>query len=574
MWNFAVWAPQARSVAVQIQNQNHSLLKTEGDWWRVEVAEATAGTDYFFVVDGGKPVPDPRSAWQPHGVHGPSRAFNQNSFAWTDANWRAEPLESAIIYELHIGTFTKAGTFESAIERLPYLKELGVTHVELMPVNEFSGDWGWGYDGVDLYAPHHVYCGPSGPDALKRLVAACHERGLAVILDVVYNHLGPAGNYLSLFGPYFTDRQTTPWGNAVNLDGPGSAEVRRFFCENALLWLRDYHMDGLRLDAIHALIDNSEVHFLAQLAGEVKAFGREKFLIAESDLNDPIVVRERNAGGYGMDAQWSDDFHHALHALLTGETSGYYSDFGGMEPVAKALRDSFVYDGAFSKGRKRPHGAPAKDVPQHRFLGYAQTHDQVGNRAQGERLSHLVSEGRVKIAAALVLLSPFTPMLFQGEEFAASTPFQYFTHHEDEELARAVSEGRKRDYGGDDWRVEDVPDPQDPATFERSKLDWSELNGESHRAMLGWYRALIALRKSRAELSGREAAGVEVKYGDGWLELVRGTIHVLCNFASEPRALKIAPGADILLASYEDARLDGGIGVLPGENVLVFHRGS
>ncbi len=563
MWVFTVWAPRAETVNVIVGGTAHALTKEEGGWWRADLLSAGPGVDYFYSVDGGKPVPDPRSPWQPAGVHGPSRTVDHEAFPWTDKYWRPGPLSDAIIYELHVGTFTPAGTFASTIERLDHLRDLGITHVELMPVCEFSGSWGWGYDGVDLYAPHHAYGGPEG---LKRLVDACHARGLAVILDVVYNHLGPAGNYLASLGPYFTPHHRTPWGDAINLDGPDSPEVRRFLCDNAFLWLRDYHIDGLRLDAVHALIDTSPVHFLAQLADEVKAYDSSKLLIAESDWNDPVAVRPTAEGGYGMDAQWSDDFHHALHAVLTGETSGYYADFGAIDQVAKAFTHNFVYDGGYSRYRKRTHGAPAADLPRYRFLAYSQTHDQVGNRAQGDRLGHLVSPGRLKTAAALVLLSPFTPMLFQGEEFAASSPFQYFTQHDDPELARAVSEGRKREYGDDEWHIDRVPDPQDPATFERSKLHWDEAGRTPHRDMLAWYSALIRLRKS---LTARFGSTIEVDHGPGWIQIVRGSIFICCNLASNARAFPLPQNAQILLASVECARPGGSTSLLPGESVIV-----
>ena len=444
-------------------------------WWTAEAVSAAPGTDYAFRLDGGPPLPDPRSVWQPQGVHGPSRVLDHGAFPWTDGRWQQGPLPSAVLYELHVGTFTPEGTFEAAIARLDHLVDLGITHVELMPVAEFPGSRGWGYDGVDLYAPHHAYGGPEG---LKRLVNACHAKGFAVLLDVVYNHLGPAGNYLERFGPYFTARHQTPWGPAVNLDGPGSDEVRRFFCDNALMWLRDYHLDGLRLDAVHALVDTSAVSFLEQLAAEVHALeahlGRHLVLIAESDLNDPRVVRPPELGGYGLGAQWSDDFHHALHTVLTGERDGYYADFGSLADLAKALTGTFVYDGRYSHFRGRRHGRPTAGLTGDHFLGYLQNHDQIGNRAQGERSSHLPNSGRLKIAAALVLTSPFIPLLFQGEEWGASTPFQYFTDHDDPELGRAVREGRRVEFAGFGWAPEAIPDPQDPATFARSKLDWQE----------------------------------------------------------------------------------------------------
>ncbi|HJU11031.1 MAG TPA: malto-oligosyltrehalose trehalohydrolase [Candidatus Binataceae bacterium] len=415
-----VWAPKAKTLVLEIDNQLLSMHPENVGWWSIETELVQPGVDYAFVLDGGNPLPDPRSQSQPDGVHGRSRIIDHESFRWSDQHWNPPPLSSAIVYELHIGTFTPEGTFDAAIKKLDYLTGLGVTHVELMPVAEFSGDRGWGYDGVDLYAPHHAYGGPEG---LKRLVDACHARGLAVLLDVVYNHFGPSGNYLAQFGPYQTGHYRTPWGDAVNFDGPGSTEVRRFLCDNALMWLRDYHIDGLRLDAIHAIVDTSAINFLEQLANEVSALqarlGRHLVLIAESNLNDPRIIHPIEAGGYGIDAQWSDDFHHALHTLLTGERSGYYADFGTLAPLAKALRQAFVYDGCYSQYRERCHGRSPIGLSGHRFLGYSQTHDQVGNRAKGERSSMLMNVDRLKIAAALVMTGPFVPMLFQGEEWGA-----------------------------------------------------------------------------------------------------------------------------------------------------------
>ncbi|MDQ1445700.1 MAG: maltooligosyltrehalose trehalohydrolase, partial [Acidimicrobiaceae bacterium] len=411
MTQFRVWAPTPESVAVEVGGERVPMAAADRGWRVAEVDWAGPGDDYRFVVDGD-PLPDPRSAFQPEGVHGPCRVVDHAAFPWTDHGWRGLHLPSAVLYELHVGTFTPEGTFEAVVPKLDHIVELGVGAIELLPVGEFSGSRGWGYDGVDLYAPHHAY---GGPDGLKKLVDACHHRGLAVVVDVVYNHLGPSGNYLSRFGPYFTDRYNTPWGDALNFDGADSDEVRRFFIDNALMWLRDYHIDGLRLDAVHAIVDTSATHLLEQLAGEVEVLsahvGRPLTLIAESDLNDPRVVARREAGGYGMDAQWSDDFHHALHAALTGEKSGYYEDFGGLAHVATAMRQAFVYAGDYSPHRKRVHGRKPLGIAGHRFLGYLQNHDQVGNRAVGERSSHLMSTGRLKVGAALVLLSPFVPML-------------------------------------------------------------------------------------------------------------------------------------------------------------------
>lgn len=534
------------------------MTKTDNGWWQAAVVEAQPGSEYRFKVDDGEPIPDPRSQFQPRGIHGPSRLIDHKAFKWTDAHWQAPPLASAIIYELHIGTFTNQGTFLAAVERLDYLVELGITHVEIMPVNQFSGTSGWGYDGVDLYAPHFSY---GTPDELKQLVNACHTKGLAVLLDVVYNHFGPTGNYLNRFGPYFTEAYHTPWGAAVNLDHAGSPEVRRFFLDNALMWLRDYRFDGLRLDAIHAFYDRSAIHFLEDLSSEVDALaahlGRHFALIAESDLNDPQIVTPREAGGFGIDAQWSDDFHHALHTVLTGENKGYYQDFGSLEQMAKALQRAFVYDGLSSPHRERIHGRPIYGLSGHHFLAYAQNHDQVGNRAQGERLSHLLSLGRSKIAAALVLTSAYIPMLFQGEEFGASSPFQYFTHHDDPDLGRKVSEGRKSEFAAFGWAPEDVPDPQDPATFERSKLAWAETTEEPHAVLLEWHRKLIALRRQYSSLTDGQLDRVKVRFDEQarWLVVRRGAVELVCNLGSAKQAIPITAGGEVVLCSETEYQL-------------------
>ncbi len=538
MHEFRVWVPTAKRVEVQIGEVRFPMQRSEGGWWKAEIASAGPGADYGFVVDGAGPFPDPRSAWQPNGVHGLSRVVEHESFEWQDSGFRQAPLSHAVIYEVHAGTFTPPGTFEGAIERLDHLSRLGVTHVELMPVNAYAGNHGWGYDGVDLFAPHPAY---GGPEDLKRLVNACHQRGLAALLDVVYNHLGPSGNYLGKFAPhYFNSRYHTPWGAAINFDGAHSDEVRRFFCDNALMWLRDYHFDGLRLDAVHAILDTSALPFLEQLGAEVKQLaarlGRPLVVIPESSLNDPRLLWPVERGGFGLDAQWSDDFHHALHTVLTGESSGYYKDFGTLADLAKALANAFVYDGQYSAHRQRRHGRPPAGLDGHHFLGYAQNHDQVGNRGRGERLSQLVSLGRAKIAAACVLTSPFVPMLFQGEEWGASTPFQYFTDHPEPELARAVREGRRNEFAAFGWNPEEVPDPQAPETFERSKLDWSELTRAPHAELLDWHRQLIQLRRREAALRDGRLERVNTRFDEAarWFAIERPPILVVCNLA--PRA--------------------------------------
>jgi maltooligosyltrehalose trehalohydrolase len=569
---FKVWAPKAKTVSVKIGNTIHAMKKTNGGWWQAEVTEAGPGTDYAFIIDGSDPaVPDPRSMWQPHGVHKPSRIVDHSAFSWTDQQWQAPPLSFAIIYESHIGTFTAEGTFDAAQHHLAYLKDLGITHVELMPVNAFPGKRGWGYDGVDLFAPHEAY---GGPNALKRLVNACHEHGLAVLLDVVYNHLGPSGNYLGKFGPYFTHLHNTPWGDAVNLEDAGSHEVRRFFCDNALMWLRDYHFDGLRLDAVHAYMDRSAIHFMEQLSTEVRTLeaetGRQYAVIAESDLSNPRFVNSPEAGGYGMDAQWSDDFHHALVTVLTGDRTGYYSDFGSIADLAKSLKSVFVYDGIYAPHRDRIHGRPVEGLSAWKFLGYSQNHDQVGNRAKGERLCHLVNPDRAKIAAALVFTAPFVPMLFQGEEWAATSPFQYFTDHE-VELGKLVSEGRKKEFAAFGWNPDDIPDPQDEQTFLRSNLNWSEQSQPQHAEMLDWYKRLIDLRKAQPDLTDGSLEATHVDYNEEqkWLAMQRGSIEIAVNLGSNPLKRTVPAGVSILLASAESAKLEQTVLTLPPNSIAI-----
>lgn len=580
MHQFEVWAPKAKSISVQVGMESLKLLgPDDSGWWHLQVESAGPSTDYGFLLDEDRTVyPDPRSQWQPNGVHALSRVYDQSAFRWTDQRFQAPPLASAIIYELHVGTFTSEGTLDAAIERLDYLCDLGITHVELMPVASFAGKYGWGYDGVSLFAVHEPY---GGPDALKRFVDAAHNRGLAVLLDVVYNHFGPAGNYTGKFGRYLTDAHRTPWGGAVNLEEAGAHQVRRFFCDNAMMWMRDFHIDGLRIDAVHAFVDRSAIHFLEQLAMETETLGatlgRRLMLIAESDLNDPRIVTPRDCGGYGMDAQWSDDFHHALTTVLSKERlTGYYEDFGSIAQLTKALEKTFVYDGIFSRHRNRIHGRPGHQLSQHRFLGFIQNHDQVGNRAMGDRISEIAGIDRAKIAAALVLLGPFVPLLFEGEEWGASSPFLYFADHDDPELARQVSSGRKREFAAFGWDPASIPDPEKQETFLRSKLNWGELSGPTHAEMLAWYGELIQLRRSTPCLNNGEPGNTVVTFSEQerWFSMRRGSVLVACNIASSDRMLPIATEFDLVLASNPGVLLeDRGIR-LPPDSVGILREGS
>ena len=576
MHRFTVWAPKAERVRVKAGEAVHEMEGPDArGWWSAEVADAGPGTDYGFLLDADeKAYPDPRSLWQPNGVHGMSRVYDQATFEWHDARWQAPPLASAIFYEMHVGTFTPEGTLDGAIARLDYLFELGVTHVELMPVAEYAGDRGWGYDGVDLFAVAEPY---GGPDALKRFVDACHVRGLAVVLDVVYNHFGPVGAYAGKFGPYMTNRHCTPWGDAVNFEDRGSEEVRRFFCDNALMWLRDYHVDGLRLDAVHEIVDRSAIHILEQLSAEVEVLaatlGGRKVLVAESDLNDPRIVRPREANGYGLDAQWSDDFHHALFTVLhvgkAGE--GYYDDFGSFDKLVKSLTHVFVYDGEYSIYRRRRHGRPVEGLSAHRFVGFIQNHDQVGNRATGERLEHIVGVDRARVAAGLVMTAPFVPLLFQGEEYGAATPFLYFADHEDPEMAKAVREGRKREFAAFGFTEQQVPDPEARETFQRSKLKWSELDEECHKGMLGWYKALTHFRRNSPSLNDGDRGHTVVRCNEDarWLVMDRGGVQVLLNLGDADAVFDVPVGFRLALSSRPELGVQGGKVTLPPDTLVV-----
>ncbi|HKK54683.1 malto-oligosyltrehalose trehalohydrolase [Marinobacter sp.] len=568
-----VWAPNARQVEAEIAGTRSALQPAKSGWWQSETT-VNHGTDYAFLLDGEGPFPDPRSPWQPEGVHGPSRHVDHERFVWNDCGWQAPPLASAVIEEIHIGTFTPAGTFDGAIARLDHLVNLGITHLELMPVAEFPGDRGWGYDGVDLYAPHHAYGGPEG---LKRLVNACHRKGLAVLLDVVYNHLGPDGNYLARFGPYFTGAYSTPWGEAVNLDQANSDQVRDFLIGNALMWLRDYHIDGLRLDAVHAIVDTSAMPFLEQLRRAVQALeaqlGRHLVLIAENDLNDPRLIRPPEAGGFGLNAMWNEDFHHALHALLTGERRGYYQDFGALADVSTALTSALVYDGRYSQYRQQRHGRPATGLPGRRFVGFLQNHDQIGNRPQGERSAQLLSEGLLHIGAALVMTAPFVPLLFQGEEWAASTPFQYFTDHQEPLLAEKVRKGRRNDFGAASTGAESVPDPQDPDTFKRCRLNWQEQEHQPHTRLLAWHKALARLRRTIPALTDDCLDNIRVDFDETarWLLLQRSTVTIVCNLAGTEQRIhhRHLQLQQLVLASQTGVALENENILLPAESVAI-----
>ena len=542
---FTVWAPAAERVRLVIGDTEHEMSGTGGGWWRAEVPGSGAGTDYAFRLDDDPTrLPDPRSQWQPAGVHGPSRRYEHRAFPWTDQAWTGRALPGSVVYELHIGTFTEDGTFNRAIEHLDHLVDLGVDFVEVLPVNAFDGEAGWGYDGVLWGAVHQPY---GGPDAFKRFVDACHTRGLGVVLDVVYNHLGPSGAYLDRFGPYF--KGETIWGPSLNLDGPGSDEVRRYVIDNALTWFREFHVDALRLDAVHALHDERATHILEELAAETEALsaalGKPLTLIAESDLNDPKHTRPRAAGGFGLHAQWCDDVHHALHVALTGETTGYYADFDGT--LKQTLENAFFHAGTWSSFRERTHGRPLDRTltPGHRFVVCLQNHDQIGNRAIGDRLTAMVTPQRALCGAALLLCSPYTPMLFMGEEWAATTPWQFFASFPDPDLAEAVRTGRRREFAQHGWGATEIPDPLDPATVLRSTLHWGELADPDHRTIYDTYKALIAARKAHPELSDPRLDRYTVDVTDNVVTAHRGTLRVVANLGKSP----IPESGKIILAS-------------------------
>ncbi|MCE7068496.1 malto-oligosyltrehalose trehalohydrolase [Dyadobacter sp. CY326] len=545
----AVWAPEAEQVKLVLQKDQSRIPLEKGNlgFWTLQTDALKPGDLYEFTVKE-ELLPDPATLSQPQGVHGPSCAYNLNQFAWTDNSWANHSLKDYIIYELHTGTFTADGTFASMEEKLDYLVDLGVNAIEIMPVSQFAGPGNWGYDGVFPYCVQDSY---GGPKALQQLVNACHEKGLAVILDVVYNHIGPEGNVLSQYGPYFTEKYNTPWGNAINFDDAWCDGVRQYFSENVLMWFRDFHIDALRMDAVHAIKDMSPVHILQEMRMKVDALlaetGKKHFLIVEMDLNDTRFIKPLTEGGYGMDGQWIDEFHHALRVSSGQEKSGYYSDFEPITSLAKSYKDAYVFDGLYSDHRKRKFGVKADGRPGEQFVVFSQNHDHVGNRMLGERTSQLVSFEMQKLLAGAVFVSPYLPMLFMGEEYSEPNPFMYFVSHTDPELAEAVRKGRKREFAA--FHLEgEAPDPMSEETFGNSKLQWELVDLGPHQVMLQYYKKLIALRKQESTLhnADREAIAVEADEANETIVVRRWSnkqeVVAILNFAKSDREFTLPEG--------------------------------
>ncbi len=562
-WKFAVWAPNVPAAALVFVSKGTTAAEfamhpAADGFFSINLQQLPAA-DYYYAIQG-KLLPDPVSKWQPYGVHGPSRVYDESRFSWSDANWTGIPLQNYIIYELHIGTFTPEGTFTAAISKIPYLKDLGITAVELMPVVEFPGERNWGYDGVNLFAPHHAYGGPEG---LKALIDALHKAGIAVILDVVYNHFGPEGNYLAQYGPYFHDRYQTPWGDAINYDDADCSHVRRYIIDNALYWLSDFHVDALRLDAIHAIYDQSAAHILAELkecfAKQAKLLGRQACIIAESDLNDIKVIAGREKGGYGLDAQWSDDWHHALHALIAKDAHGFFQDFGSLAQLAKAIQEGFVYDGGYSIFRKKDFGSSSKDLPGCKHIICMQNHDQVGNASLGARLHTQVSEKLYLAAALLLFCSPNIPLIFMGQEWNAESPFYFFTQFSDRELALNVRKGYQQEFNLAD---EDLFDPQNSERYRQSVLNWRELEQPSHKRLRDFYKQMIALKKSHSCLANCCKDLTKVLFeGDSWLAVERegkdgSKALLLVNFTCMPMRVPLALTPGTWQLAIDTGRLD------------------
>ncbi|OBJ22257.1 malto-oligosyltrehalose trehalohydrolase [Mycobacterium sp. 1245801.1] len=556
--DFRVWAPKPALVRLDVDGQTHAMTRSADGWWHARVDTAPDARYGYLLDDDPTVLPDPRSPRQPEGVHARSQLWDPAAAAWTDTAWAGRPVEGAVIYEMHLGTFTEAGTFDSAIDKLDYLVELGVDFVELMPVNSFAGTHGWGYDGVLWYSVHEPY---GGPDGLVRFVDACHAKGLGVLIDAVFNHLGPSGNYLPRYGPYLSSA-SNPWGEGINIADADSDEVRRYIIGCALRWMRDFHADGLRLDAVHALVDTTAIHILEELATETdwlaQQLGRPLSLIAESDLNDPRLITPRERGGYGLTGQWADDIHHAIHTAVSGERQGYYADFGSLATLAQTLRHGFFHAATYSSFRRRRHGRPLdtsaeSGSPATRLVAYTCTHDQVGNRALGDRPSQNLTGGQLAIKAALVLGSPYTTMLFMGEEYAASTPFQFFSSHPEPELAKATAEGRKAEFAEHGWDADEIPDPQDPQTFADSKLDWAEVDTGEHARLHRLYRDLIALRREDPDLADPWLENLTVDYDEdqGWIVVARGRLRIVCNLGAEQ--VRVPVTGELVLAWDEPA---------------------
>lgn len=541
----SLWAPMANAASLEIESaQTINLQSAEHGYWRISTDAIEPGDRYWFVLNDNKKLPDPASLSQPDGVHGPSQYIDLSDFKWSDYQWKNPPINDYIFYELHAGTFSPESNFDGVIKRLDHLLQLGVTAIEIMPVAQFPGERNWGYDGIFPFAVHNSYGGARG---LQQLVNICHQKGLAVVLDAVYNHLGPEGNYLPEFGPYFTGKYKTPWGNAVNFDDAWCDGVRQYFIENVLMWFRDFHIDALRLDAVHAIKDLSPKHILKEIKENIdelmKETGKQYHLIVECDLNDPRYIDPLNKDGYGMDAQWTDEFHHALRVTAGQQRHGYYSDFNGITDLAKAYHDAYVYTGQFSEQRHKSFGVKPVN-PGEQFVVFSQNHDQVGNRMLGERTGTLVSFEMQKLMASAVMVSPFLPLLFMGEEWSAQSPFQYFVSHSDKDLIKAVQKGRRQEFK--EFHAEgETPDPQSEDTFNRSKLNWNELEKESHQAMFRYYQALISLRKSNAVLKSNDRKNIKVDFNEQDKTLVlhrwnkEQAVLCLMNFSDEHKTVLV-----------------------------------
>ncbi|KRF08463.1 malto-oligosyltrehalose trehalohydrolase [Arthrobacter sp. Soil782] len=571
---FDVWAPKAQTVTLVANGTNYPMVFREGSWWEAPEAPASGEVDYGYLIDGAdQPVPDPRSRRQPEGVHKLSRTFDAGAYSWGDSGWVSPGLDGSVIYEMHIGTFTPEGTLDAAIGKLDYLAGLGVQYVELLPVNAFNGTHNWGYDGVLWYAVQETY---GGPEAYQRFVDAAHQRGLGVIQDVVYNHLGPSGNYLGLFAPYLTEGKSNTWGDSLNLDGPLSDEVRRYVVENLLMWFRDYHVDGLRLDAVHALHDERAIHILEEFAVETDRcaaeLGKPLFLVAESDLNNARLIAPRGVGGYGLAGQWSDDFHHAAHVNVTGETVGYYEDFDSIGALAKVYTEGFFHNGTWSSFRERSHGRPIDPARHslHQLVVCTQNHDQIGNRAAGDRISASLNTAQLAQAAVLNIAGPFTPMLFMGEEYGALTPWPFFTSHPEPELGKATAEGRLREFEKMGWDPDTVPNPQDPETFVSAKLNWTEQERPEQARLLNIYRELIALRRKNKDLHNPDFTSVKVSFDEDqrWLVLHRGGTAVVVNFADRERQIPVA-AKKVLLSTEPGESIGDGTVSLPAHGTAI-----